>query len=644
MTWRGFIIGILVVAAISLLEPYWGMARGWGGFISTSFPSGAVVVLVCLSVGVNVLLKLVRRAWALRQSELMLVWCMLTAGATMIGDSPGRFLYPLIAGPPYLGRRTDLLWTDGGALTYAPPGLLLSNDPKSMAAQQYYEGAGEEGRVPWRYWVVPLAHWSALLLLVALAVFFLTAMLRRQWVESERLMFPLARVPLEFSEESAEGGGLLPRLFAEKGFLVGLVAAAAFRLLRAVPLFFGADSTVALSVPMHDILAQTPLEPMDFDNIELWPSAVGFAYLVPADVSLSIWFFYFFARLELQAVSWFGLPEYGSTYGSLMRWQQAGAYIAFTVGMLFMARRHLWVVARKALGLLRGVDDSEEPVSYGVAFWGLIASLIACLIWHRVHGMWLLTAAAVLGLIFCWYLVYARIVAQAGLYVGRTVWVLPELVHGMSGGRAFNGAGAVIAEMHDPLLVTGGTAFLAPIAMNAFRISEVLEKPRRRLLLPAMLVAMVIALACGTYTYLGQAYEMGGSNMSDPWTQRDVPLWAFGGAQRIIKQPSQSAEAYWGPLGIGLVGMTFLMFMRARFYWWPVHSIGLLSCSSWHANRLWLPFLLGWLTKMGIMKMGSGRLLRDARFFFIALIVVEAFVGGVSTVVRTLTKGAVPDF
>jgi hypothetical protein len=90
--------------------------------------------------------------------------------------------------------------------------------------------------------------------------------------------------------------------------------------------------------------------------------------------------------------------------------------------------------------------------------------------------------------------------------------------------------------------------------------------------------------------------------------------------------------------------MTFLMFMRARFYWWPVHSIGLLSCSSWHANRLWLPFLLGWLTKMGIMKMGSGRLLRDARFFFIALIVVEAFVGGVSTVVRTLTKGAVPDF
>jgi hypothetical protein len=644
MTWRAFIIGILTVGAISLLEPYWGMAKGWGGFNSSAFPSGPVVVLVCLTVGANVVIKLIRRGWALRQSELMLVWCMVTVGAAMTGDSPGRFLYPLIAGPPYLGRRADLGWTDGGALTYAPAGLVLSKDPRSVAAQQYYEGAGETGRVPWRQWARPLAHWAILLLLISLTVLFLTAILRRQWVESERLMFPLARVPLEFSEGNAGDDGLLPRLFVERGFVAGLVAAAAFRLLRALPLFFGAEQVVQLSLPMRDILQGTPLEPMDFENIELRIAAVGFAFLVPADVSLSVWLFYFIARSELLAVSWMGLPQYGSTYGTLMRWQQAGAYIAFTVGVLFMARRHLLVVGGKALGLLRRFDDSDEPVSYRLAFWGLLASLTGCLAWHCYHGMRVPTAVAVLALIFCWYLVYARIVAQAGLYVGRTVWSLPDLIHGASGGHAFTGAGAVIAEIEDPLLVTGGTAFLAPLAINAFRISEVLEKPRRRLLLPAMLVALMIALACGTYTYLREAYTMGGSNMSDPWTQTSVPLWAFDHAQRIIKQPTQSAQAHFGPFAIGVLGMSFLMFMRAQFYWWPVHVIGLLSCSSWHANRLWLPFLLGWLTKVSIMKFGSGTLLRDARFFFIALIIVEAFVGGVSTVVRTITGGVVPSF
>jgi hypothetical protein len=46
----------------------------------------------------------------------------------------------------------------------------------------------------------------------------------------------------------------------------------------------------------------------------------------------------------------------------------------------------------------------------------------------------------------------------------------------------------------------------------------------------------------------------------------------------------------------------------------------------------------------GIMEFSGGRLLRDARFFFIALIIVEAFADGVSTVVRTISGGAVPAF
>ena len=640
MTWRAFIIGILFVAGIALLEPYVSHGKGWGGFSSTSFPGGAVLVLVVLAVGLNVLLRLIRRGWELTQAELMLVWCMLIVGATFPGDGIARFWYSFIAAGPYLARRADLAWEDEGALTYAPQGLVLSNNPRSFAAKQYYEGA--EGRVPWRYWVRPLAHWAVFFVLLYLAVFFLTAILRRQWVESERLMFPLARVPLEFTEGSARGG-LLPKLFAEKGFLIGLIAASAFRLFRAAPLFFGAESTIPLTLPMRDIFLGTPLEPMSFDNINLWPSAVGFAFLVPADVSLSIWFFYFFARFELQAAYWAGWGHYGGTYGNLMRWQQAGAYIACTVGMLWMARRHLLAVLRKAVGLAR-LDDSEEPIGYRLAFWGLVASLTGCLAWYCYHGMGLPAAAAVFAMMMCWYLVYARMVAQAGLYVGRTIWRLPEFIHGISGGRLFSGAGAVIATMQDTILVTGGTAFLAPMAINAFRISEVFQKRRRRLLLPILMVAFLVALACGTWTGLRTAYDIGGANMSGRWAQQDEPKWRFDVAHRIITQPTQSAQAFPGPLLIGVVGMGFLMFMRARFYWWPIHSIGLLSCSSWHANRLWLPFLLGWLTKVSIMKLAGGRLLRNARYFFIALIIVEAFVGGVSTIVRTISRGTVPGF
>ena len=159
-----------------------------------------------------------------------------------------------------------------------------------------------------------------------------------------------------------------------------------------------------------------------------------------------------------------------------------------------------------------------------------------------------------------------------------------------------------------------------------------------------MIAAILVAIPCTTYTTLTQAYRHGALNFNDTWSVRDVPKGAFDTAHRIITQPGQSAEPYWEALGFGAIITGFVMLMRARLYWWPIHSIGLLACSSWHAHRLWLPFLLGWLTKVGIMKLSGGRLLRDARLFFIGLIVVEFFVSGVSAIVRTITHGACPGF
>lgn len=637
MTWRAFIIGLLFAAGIALLEPYVSWAKGWGGFSGNAFPGGAVMVLVLLTVGVNVVLKLVRRRWAFRQAELMLVWCMLIVAATFPGDGLARFWFSFTAAPPYLARRTDIAWEEDGALTHAPEGLLLSKKPYSTAAEQYYEGGARS--VPWGHWAEPLLRWLIFFVLLYLTIFFLFAILRRQWVESERLMFPLARVPLEFTEESA-AGRLLPRLFSEKGFVLGMAVALGFRLFRAFPLFFGADSTIPLSMPLKDIFSGTPLQPMAFQNVSLWVSAIGFAYLVPADVSLSVWFFYFFARFERQTVYWMG---YGNLGGPLMQWQQCGAYIAFTLGVLYMARRHLWTVVRKAVGVGEA-DDSEEPVPYRWAFWGLLVSAGGCLGWYLYHGMRLPATLAVFALIMCWYVVYARVVSQAGLYVARTTWRLPNIVHGLSGGSAFSPAGAVIANLQGPLLVMGGTAYLSPMAANAFRISEVFDRKRRRLLVPVLMIAFLVSVACGTWTFLNTAYDIGGASFSDTWAQTSEIKWRMDTAQRIIKQPYQSAKAYPGFLGLGLGLMGFMMFMRWRFYWWPMHAIGLLTCSSWHAHRLWAPFLLGWLCKMAIMKVGGGGRLRQGRYFFIALIMVEFTMGGISTLVRWLTAGAVPAF
>ncbi|MCK4373929.1 MAG: hypothetical protein KAX19_01330, partial [Candidatus Brocadiae bacterium] len=331
MTWRAFFIGLLAVIGLTALDPYTSFNKGYGWTTTGHFPAGAVFLLIFFTVILNLAIKLVRKRWALTQAELMLIWCMLIVSCGVACNGLMRYWFSGLAGPPYLARRADILWQDT-ALDAAPEGLLLSKSPNSLAAQRFFEGKPADSRLPWEQWAAPIAHWSVFIGFFYLAVLFMCGMLRKQWVENERLQFPLARVPLEFTEGSADGG-LLPRLFANRAFLAGLVFTGAFRLLRISPLFFGRESGWGITIPFKDALQGTPLGYTYLENVPIWWDVIGFAYLVPADVSLSIWFFYLFGRFELQTASWLRSPlHYGGTWSELMSWQTAGSYMTFTLG------------------------------------------------------------------------------------------------------------------------------------------------------------------------------------------------------------------------------------------------------------------------------------------------------------------------
>jgi hypothetical protein len=86
------------------------------------------------------------------------------------------------------------------------------------------------------------------------------------------------------------------------------------------------------------------------------------------------------------------------------------------------------------------------------------------------------------------------------------------------------------------------------------------------------------------------------------------------------------------------------MLMRAAFYWWPIQPIGLLAIANWSADRMWLPFLLWWLTKVLLVRFASGKMMRQARFFFIVLILAESSMDVVATIVRACSGGTMAGF
>ena len=108
MTWRAFIIGLLAVVLIAAVafQNDWVLQNTY--ITGNHFPAGAFFILLVITLGLNVVIKLVRRAWALRQSELMLVWCMMIVACTVPASGLMRFWFSMVAAPPYYGARADL--------------------------------------------------------------------------------------------------------------------------------------------------------------------------------------------------------------------------------------------------------------------------------------------------------------------------------------------------------------------------------------------------------------------------------------------------------------------------------------------------------------------------------------------------------
>jgi hypothetical protein len=633
MTWRAFIIGLLAVFLIAAITPYNDFDVGNTYITGCHFPPGAFFIVMLLTFGVNILIKLVRRAWAFRQAELMLIFCMMLVASTVPASGLMRFWFSMQVAPAYYRDAGDLP-KQKDVLAATPDSLVLTKNPRSVAVLHFFEARpkGEPTRLYLERWIRPMASWMVFLACFYLGTVFLGGLLRKQWVDVERLSFPLARVPLDITEGAGERR-LLPEVVRSQAFILGVLAALAFALVRVWPVFMGKEQGWLPTIELGGVLWGTP-----FGNAEIWwarlfPLAVGVAFLVPTDVTLSVWLFFMFTRLELQASHWMGRPIQGGSWGDFMQWQQAGAFVVFTLLMFWAARRHLLEVARRALLFDRSVDDSQEPIGYRLAFWGAALAWTGMFIWLVYYKVHWLTAVGLLGFMLCIMLVHARVVCQGGIFFTQHTVYPPTLINVMSGSRAFPvGTGAVVALLQNAVVLQDAREILSGHAMNALRIASVFRQ-RRRWFLPAMLVALTLALVVGTVSTLWTYYGVGGLNIPNDYGIVQLPKETFQRAGRIIAKETTTDQSHYVALAMGAGIMFVATVMRARLYWWPLHSVGFLIGSTWPMHNLYFSFFVAWISKVLITKFFGGSVLRGARRFFLGVIIGEAVAIAVCTIV-----------
>ena len=107
----------------------------------------------------------------------------------------------------------------------------------------------------------------------------------------------------------------------------------------------------------------------------------------------------------------------------------------------------------------------------------------------------------------------------------------------------------------------------------------------------------------------------------------------------LVKKVNDPFSTKWKPLGvmaIGAVVTSGLMMLRYRFPSWPLHPIGFAAGPVYPVNNIVFPIFIGWVLKAGIVKLGGVKGFRDARPFFIGLILGHFFGTGISFVVDAI--------
>ena len=205
MTRRAVVSGILCAGLVAAVTPYSDLVmRGtWIGL--TAFPVSSFFVLLLLSAFSTWLPR--RLGVRLSKAELLTIYCMTLVAAGVPSFGWTGLLIPYLAGPAYFASPENK-WEQ----TLLPTLDQWLRPVAGPATTGLYEGLHPGEPIPWAAWATPLLAWTILATAVYACFFCLSALLRKRWVDDEKLVFPLVQLPLEMTSDHGSSPGAQPFL------------------------------------------------------------------------------------------------------------------------------------------------------------------------------------------------------------------------------------------------------------------------------------------------------------------------------------------------------------------------------------------------------------------------------------------------
>ena len=188
---------------------------------------------------------------------------------------------------PTIGFTEYVLPITTGLFYFATPennweGLIHPHVPRWIAPQNlqairyFYEGLPEGMPLPWAAWIEPLAYWCLFILALYWVSICTMVILRRQWLENEKLLYPLVQVPVEMIQGTEANSG---RFFRNPIMWLGFAAPFVIGNINALHSYYEFIPRIETFMALHLFRNTTYL------RLDINLALIGFGYLLSRDVA-----------------------------------------------------------------------------------------------------------------------------------------------------------------------------------------------------------------------------------------------------------------------------------------------------------------------------------------------------------------------
>lgn len=560
---------------------------------------------------------------ALCRRELLIVYAMLATGSSLVGHDYMQMLVPSIPHAAYFAPGDDQMTKL--MVPHLPSWLTITTPSETVTKFEQ----GHATLYKWEYirpWIIPIAAWSTFLLAVVASMLSINVILRKRWVEEERLTYPIAQIPLLITE-----GGGRNAIFRSKLFWLGFGSAAALDIWNGFAQLYPALPAVPVKITdiSYMFAGQHPWSAMGWTMVSFYPFVIGLSYFMPTNMAFSSWFFFLFRKAQQVFAASMGY-EGTDPWFPYLKEQSFGGLIALFVATLWFGRGYLKQV------FIEVFTESKDAAAsgYRLAVLVLAIGLLIMLGFLIIAGVtpWVAIVYVILYILFCGAL--TRIRAELGPpahelgYVGTSDVMVMGLGSAVLGPQTLTVLGLLHFQnrMHRGLLMPQQAESLKAASQSGLRIRT-------------MVAALAIAGVVGVYAAFWALMHLSYSRMAAAAWHPASPGSGFAveAYAKTVGWLSNPMHADWNSicgLGAGALVTMILARLSVMYYGFPFHPAGYALGMAFGMDYIWLPVMISWLIKVIILRYFGLKGYRAAMPLFIGLVLGEFAVGGMWSFVR----------